>query len=650
MLMVFIISAYFPLMFFLPSLISLVFFSLIISYSYLRSLLSLSTLRVVKFILLVLCLILHFSLYGVTIFGSYAGVSLLALMTSVKWWELREIRDQRVLLFLGNFLAASSALFSQSLWLGLYLLGYLCFFFLMLRRDHLLSLGHGFQSSLFSPGEVRSIMGLFLLALPLSIILFLLFPRLPGAIVGVREEHRALSGLSSIMRPGEVSSLVRSNRVAFRVRFEHKFSSQVAGLYWRCVVFSHYGNGVWTMAHEDMGQKYPSPLSSLVLWPGKVVGYYLYLLPGGSKFLPLLEMGQIYAFPPGIEPHLHEGLFYTTDHLIGTPIAYKGRWYSRYVFRGGVGEKKVFLETGREGENPHSHTLVISFRKGGASDWDVVERVLHFFATQGFVYTLNPPLWPPKNGLDFFLFTSKRGFCEHYAMATALLLRYASIPARVVAGYKGGEINPMGDYVIVRDRDAHAWVEAYLGDRGWVRIDPTAYLSHTEVARELAGEVERGPYLYLPSGVVRPFLLFWDYLNYQWLVWMVSYDQEQQLSLLHRLGLGGEYTHLMQNSILVILGSLLLTLGCVFLSLNRKGRRDSEVLRYYSIFLKKLEKRGLKILPSQGPWEVREMVRDEIGEEFEKVDRIISLFVEIVFAGRGGVKEIRELRERIKDF
>jgi transglutaminase-like putative cysteine protease len=76
---------------------------------------------------------------------------------------------------------------------------------------------------------------------------------------------------------------------------------------------------------------------------------------------------------------------------------------------------------------------------------------------------------------------SRRGFCEHYASAFVFLMRAAGVPARVVAGYQGGELNPVDGYLVVRQSDAHAWAEIWLSGQGWVRFDPTAAVAPSRI-------------------------------------------------------------------------------------------------------------------------------------------------------------------------
>src|SRR6202044_1575602 len=116
--------------------------------------------------------------------------------------------------------------------------------------------------------------------------------------------------------------------------------------------------------------------------------------------------------------------------------------------------------------NPRSVAFARAMRARVASDADFVRAVLEFLRTGGFAYFLTPEQLG-SNPVDDFLFNTRTGFCGHYASAFAALMRAAGVPARVVTGYLGGEWNPIGGYFVVRQSDAHAWAEVWLGGRGW---------------------------------------------------------------------------------------------------------------------------------------------------------------------------------------
>jgi transglutaminase-like putative cysteine protease len=127
-------------------------------------------------------------------------------------------------------------------------------------------------------------------------------------------------------------------------------------------------------------------------------------------------------------------------------------------------------------------------RRKHADDSALVEEVLRMFRDQNFFYTLEPPLLG-ETPVDEFLFKTRAGFCEHYASAFAVLMRGAGIPARIVTGYHGGDLNQFGNYLIVRQAEAHAWAEVWLEGRGWLRIDPTSAVSPNRVEAGLSAAV-----------------------------------------------------------------------------------------------------------------------------------------------------------------
>ena len=93
--------------------------------------------------------------------------------------------------------------------------------------------------------------------------------------------------------------------------------------------------------------------------------------------------------------------------------------------------------------------------------------------------------------MDEFLFDTREGFCEHFSSAFVFLMRAAGVPARVVTGYQGGDLNPVDSNITVRQSDAHAWAEVFLAGRGWLRVDPTAAAVPGRVDVGLARAVPR---------------------------------------------------------------------------------------------------------------------------------------------------------------
>ena len=197
--------------------------------------------------------------------------------------------------------------------------------------------------------------------------------------------------------------------------------------------------------------------------------------------------------------------------------------------------------------------LAQSWHPPGRSDDDVIRAGQQFFRDGGFFYTLTPGLLPKEGALDYFLFKSRHGFCEHYAAAFSTLMRAAGLPARIVVGYQGGEYNGWGGHYTVRQSDAHAWSEVWVTGKGWQREDPTAVVAPDRVSygaenyeavaadSSLSAEarLERLNALNTPGSwrwLVHYTLLAWDGLDQQWNVAVLGYDQDKQQTALHMAG------------------------------------------------------------------------------------------------------------------
>ena len=142
--------------------------------------------------------------------------------------------------------------------------------------------------------------------------------------------------------------------------------------------------------------------------------------------------------------------------------------------------------------------------------------------------------------MDDFLFNTREGFCGHYASAFAVLARSVGIPARVVTGYQGGELNPLANHWVVRQADAHAWAEVWLDDR-WVRYDPTAAVAPERIEWGMDGALSRGSVA--GAEELRRRLLgstiymSWDALNAAWNRWVLGFGPSSQTELLRWTGL-----------------------------------------------------------------------------------------------------------------
>jgi len=143
------------------------------------------------------------------------------------------------------------------------------------------------------------------------------------------------------------------------------------------------------------------------------------------------------------------------------------------------------------------------------------------YLRQNYQYSTDFGNQAAANPVDYFLFDRKQGACGHFASAMAVMLRLQKIPSRVVAGYYKGEWNEPARCVVVRERDAHAWVEAYIPGKGWTSFDPTPIPDATSVSQRLV--------------LVHQLNQYWDYLSYQWNRLVIQYDLYSQVNAFETL-------------------------------------------------------------------------------------------------------------------
>ena len=261
------------------------------------------------------------------------------------------------------------------------------------------------------------------------------------------------------------------------------------------------------------------------------------------------------------------------------------------------------------GLSPQVVALVEGWRRGAAGGREIVERALHHFHEEKFGYSLNPGTYG-ENALDDFLFQRRIGFCEHYAAAFATLMRVAGLPSRVVIGYHGGELNRMGNYVIVRQSDAHAWTEVWLQDSGWTRVDPTEVIAPDRISSGLAsflqtrgagGEEAGGNNSDTVIGwrdLMRELRLTWDGINYQWELRVLNFDEDTQHAFLSQLGFDGRWTEVAGWSA----GLVMALLGALSLWLRRPARMpQDEAGRAWSEFCRALAAAGVPRARWEGP-------------------------------------------------
>lgn len=568
--------------------------------------------------------------------GVEAGSALLILMLALKLTETWRRRDCLLLVLLGYFLVMAELLYEQSILVTLYLIPVT-----WVLTSVFLELTHtGAQLSFRT--AMRFSGRLLLFALPLMLIMFVLFPRVPGPLWGVQTARgEAVSGLDDKMAPGSISSLSLSNEVAFRVAFAGEMPPPAAR-YWRGPVLHHFDGRTWEQGWtvREPGKFTPA---------GAHVEYTVTLEPHERHWLFALEL------PLSLPDEAF--LAYDYELLARRPVRERQRYTIRSTPRYQAGTELDGWQRRRdlqvpEDFNPRTLALAAEWRATLQSDRAIVRRALQMFRTEPFVYTLQPPLLG-RDSMDEFLFETRRGFCEHYASALTLLMRAAGIPARVVTGYQGGDTNPLGDYLIVRQSSAHAWTEVWFDDSGWVRVDPTAAVAPERIEFGLASALSEGESL--PGSAFRdnPLLLqlelTWDMLNANWNEWILGYGPELQRDLLSFAGFDNPTWEKMAA---LMTGLLILTTAVIaaWLSWNSRRHRPEPLVRLYRQFCAKLERVGIVRHSWEGPLDFArraEKLRPEIATE---IRLILQLYSRLRYGRSAHTDAERTLRERVRNF
>ena len=535
-----------------------------------------------------------------TFFGRDPGVMMLALLLTLKLLEMHAKRDVFVVVFLGFFLMLTSFFHSQSIGAAALMIAAVTL---------MLSAQLSFQYTGAAPPIKKRLwtsLRIVGLALPLTAVLFLLFPRLEGPLWRLPgDAHAGRTGLSNTMSPGNIANLALSDAIAFRVKFEDQPPAK-SSLYWRGPVLGHYDGRTWTELPPSI-----SDAHATLRHTGTPVRYQVTLEPHGQRWLFALEMPQRLPAIPA-----NPARFTSDGRLVASrPVQQRLRYDM-------VSSLDYILQTDTRaaafshwlqlpaGYNPATLAFAADIGSRHRDPAQRVDAVLRHFREQPFSYTLEPPLLG-RHAVDDFLFSTRAGFCEHYSSAFVVLMRAMGIPARVVTGYQGGEINKVDDFLVVRQSDAHAWAEVWLEQRGWVRVDPTAAVAPARVNMSLGSAIpqpllggwvrlntEGNSWIANLQQVQRQWRQWGDAIGNGWNQWILNYSVERQQGLLQSLGFSKPSW---STLVLLMTGLGLAVIAAMALLLLRTNTALSPLEKTFQELCNTMEAYGYPRLPHEGP-------------------------------------------------
>ena len=503
--------------------------------------------------------------------GIGPGSALLAIMAALKLLETRERRDQFVLLFISIFLIMSSLLREQLLWSLPYLITGV-----VITMTAWVRMSAGNKTSVRK--SLASTSRLLLYAAPLTIAMWILFPRLSAPFWAIPvDTSRAESGLSDEMSPGDISSLSLSNEVAFRVEFDADIPPRKQ-LYWRGLVLHEFNSRTWR------GNAISSVFRANreVEYIGDPVGYKITMEPTSQQWVFALDIASEWSLDKtgmGRQQQL------TRSEPIDKVMSFHAVSYPQYRIDP---DRKIrgddyFLRLPSGEHNERTKELAREMRAQAVNNEQFIDNVMRMFNEQEFYYTLEPPALG-SSPVDEFLFETRQGFCEHYASAFAVMMRAAGVPSRIVLGYQGGELNPLGNYMIVRQSDAHAWTEVWLDGRGWTRVDPTSAVAPERINQGITGamwsDIGASWGLAAPSRVLHKLKLTWDAMNAKWNDWILGYGPETQNRFLEWLGMDDPDWRQMMLTLLAIVVAIIAIISLILVARYKPPKKDEAAILY----------------------------------------------------------------------
>lgn len=568
-----------------------------------------------------------------------AFVSLLIFMITMKLFEIRSARDAVIAVILCYFTIVSGMFFNDSIFATTYILFALIYNTSTLAHIQFpsLSFGRSWKMALTASAG----------AFPIMIILFLLFPRIQTGFIGRVPIQTGYTGFTSELRLGSVAELAERRQIAFRVVFDGVEIPEPSQLYWRSIVFWDFDGTGWQRGRR----LYSTP-------PGyesssESYHYTITLEAHNKRWLPALDL------PAIVDGHFrrlrHDYTIYNY-YPVNSRISYDVT-SSLGVSPNQIPQQREMALRLPEGSNPRARALAGSWQSESAQS--IVQNALDYFENNAFEYTFAPGLPTPKEAehpIDAFLFDTRKGYCEHFAASFAFLMRAAGVPARLVGGYLGGQANPYGNYLAVRQSDAHVWVEVEVDGAGWQRVDPTTGVNPNRfMGTNYTGAGKNEISLLSKLGFsalkeqFQKMTLFWDMANSKWNNWVMQYSAAEQSRFFSRLQF--DIQEIKKSWRIILFGIVLAsaTILLVIAFLRNQPARDP-VATSWLLFRKRLEDLGIPNNPAQGPLALLEKLKCEENWLYQDTQHIFLMYLALRYKGRETHKRVQEFETAVKQF
>lgn len=579
-------------------------------------------------------------------FDKDVATTYLLILSSLKILEYRDESETQFIILLGLFLAISKFLFTYDL---IFTLSGLSLVFAFLYQ--LLPTSWNKKTYVFKFFYLGKI---FIYALPATVLLFFLFPRLQSSGLGLYGiSQTGQSGFSDDLKPGSISEVIKSNELAFHAEFYSMLPAS-ENLYWRGQVLTESDNFHWRKS--NLSANFEAVNDHVIQWDYKII----------------------------LEPHQNRWIFTydsTRSLSINSMRAYRNTKTNVYGVYENVQNRISYLGQikKRNNEKKKSITLATEFRLSAdiakykhdeqianliksleaSTRKESAAKILNYYSQNNFKYTLNPgeedKKVKPEKRLSHFLFNTKQGFCEYYASATATLLQLMNIPSQIVIGYQGGEFNEVGRFFAITQKDAHAWVEYLNEENEWIRLDPTQVvaperlqLGAMDFEKKFSSHIsiiEQIKNIFTDNIYINQITLFASLLNYQWNMFLLDFDRDQQNALID----------LVKNVFLqIILALFAIAFLILFFQLYRKRRRFSRSKDQMAFeFENFMTKKKMSRLKFEGPleWQNRILqIHDKNPQQQRQLNEAFQEFIRLYFSNQKDInkKELKSFQKKLQ--
>jgi transglutaminase-like putative cysteine protease len=572
-----------------------------------------------------------------SVLGIEPGSAFLVLLMGLKLLESRTYRDAMILIILSFFVHMTWLLMSQTLTTTLYL------GFAVIYSIRALVVLHAPPNS--KQHHTRSAIVDLAQALPLFVLMFVLFPRFSSPLVGLFSKGGATVGFSGEIDPGSVTQLSTSKETAFRVVFSGRIPAH-RDLYWRGSTLTETSGFAWKNSKPPS----PQPHTVSTLSQEARIKHEILLEPRYGRWLFALDVPQSIEWTRPNKNRIQKQD--NGDFLAQVPLNQRTQYKAVSTFREKKlrlepNERKINLEVPEQTKTSEVMALVKKLRGEKKSEEQINKSILSHFSKGGFRYAREIQ---PVRSLDDFIFQKKEGFCEHFASSHALLLRLAGVPARLITGFHGGVYNSYGEYLLVGEQEAHSWVEYFSEGKGWIRTDPTAVVRPRGLDDLATGEA--GDIIQQQSqGFIESTMLAWDAVSNKYALFLLNFDFEKQLDLLSSFGFG----HVSRWQLFFLLISAVSTIVALVLRYSRPQlARPDRLAESYQQILSKLEKAGFPKEPHWGPQTFLENLRHAIPSEersLKELEQILLHYQELRYRSQTShIEDLNQFKRSVRNF